>query len=91
VAKLNWGASFLALEFNPRDERNAMEVSPDTKNYLQAMKFRVMQELLAVDLADSSRDNILAIAGFKANIKLLDELLAFFTSNVVNDETQTID
>lgn len=91
MAKLNWGASYLALEFNPRDERNAQEVSPDTKNYLQALKFRTMQELLAVDLADSSRDNILALAGLKERIKLLDELLAFFTSNVENDETNSID
>lgn len=85
MAKLNWAASFLALDFSEKDSRNAAEIGPDTRNYLQTLKFRAMSELLDVDLSDNSRDNLLLLAGFKAKIQLLDELLAFFTLPVTDD------
>lgn len=90
MAKLNWAASYLCLDFSEKDSRNAAEIGPDTRNYLQTLKFRAMTELVQTDMADLSRDNMLLIAGHQARIKLLDELLAFFTIPV-SDDTLSID
>lgn len=92
MAKLNWAESYLALDFSDRDSRNAAEVNPDTRNYLQTLKFRQMQYILAVDLSDNSHNNLLTIAKHQAKIEILNELLTFFNNPVAHgDETLTLD
>ena len=92
MAKLNWAESYLALDFSDRDSRNAAEVSPNTRNYLQTLKFRQMQYIVGVDLADTSHNNLLTIAKYQAKIELLNELLTFFNNPVApGDETLIID